>query len=1059
MNPPGETPQQPPLRIPPVRQGYRSATAGAARPRRPAPRPPVRKRAAAYMAPAFAPRARVRQESLGALPPPRAARPAPAPAGDDGAAAAAAWVRYVHVSGDPYWHNAATGESRWTEPKPAPPAPAPAALAPSARRPVDGGVGGNEPAKPAAAAAADSSSSDDDSSSDDEPAKPAAKAGAPPAPASASNRPVVPQPPQSPAAPAASPPPSPPKLRVDPTAAAAVAPIRAPAAADARPPLSGFMLFTKEMRPKVKAEEPDLNFGGLGKRLGELWRGLSDADKARWTRADPPPVVLAARPPSLPPAATAAELAAFGPTEGPRGKGPLAFPQELFGLVADNVDAALSSDLVAWSRDGERVVFLEPQAFAERVCPRVWKHNKWSSLTRQLNMYGFLRCGEVAGAAEPASYEHEAFKKGRPDLLAKVKRTPRERRRADADAPEAPAPKPRGKRPFYGNQYGMVEPAAVDHEAGAAALPEIGDAPTDVPMEAVQNEAFDNKPARLGGTHPPRNEDDDPRVFRPEADAACAAAFLKRGAGVKSDLAAVAAELAGDGTATFNGATMGRQGGGLDARATMGRVLRYYYATFKRSAAYPAAKTASQEDFEEGSSGVLGRGMRLRRKRAGDDDNADPINELRYAVKGGRSMRDCFERLDARTLRAVRNAANYALDARLDEAVTEKPPPRKRPRAEAVAPKPKTRPRYEPETPEQASRAALDALRGKLRDRGQAGRDLLAGWTASRERNVRHDGTSNGFSYVFTDPDGEAYISLSKAARAALHQGSGDTSDESEAEEAPAQDHRLLGVVFDYSVSGLGWCRGRVARVVKGGLLGIRYPDLPETIKTAPRALAAREVDAAFAARKPKGASYYVAPQRQFATARRGSPGPKLEKLESFPCGGCDRAFTTLSGRSNHHRYCEAGRAFAAAEAAAHALGRSDDDDDGSDAAAASASPTPTPPEARDSPSLAPPRKFPCPDGCDRTFSHAPAAVQHGKTCKTKRLAAMKAAAAEEEEAPATAATAEEEAPTPAPFASPPDSTLSDAEARVLLLAEEPPPIPPSLGSPRQPTWWPNSSP
>jgi len=176
MNPPGETPQQPPLRIPPVRQGYRSATAGAARPRRPAPRPPVRKRAAAYMAPAFAPRARVRQESLGALPPPRAARPAPAPAGDDGAAAAAAWVRYVHVSGDPYWHNAATGESRWTEPKPAPPAPAPAALAPSARRPVDGGVGGNEPAKPAAAAAADSSSSDDDSSSDDEPAKPAAKA-------------------------------------------------------------------------------------------------------------------------------------------------------------------------------------------------------------------------------------------------------------------------------------------------------------------------------------------------------------------------------------------------------------------------------------------------------------------------------------------------------------------------------------------------------------------------------------------------------------------------------------------------------------------------------------------------------------------------------------------------------------------------------------------------------------------------------------------------------------------------------------------------------------------
>ena len=71
--------------------------------------------------------------------------------------------------------------------------------------------------------------------------------------------------------------------------------------------------------------------------------------------------------------------------------------------------------------------------------------------------------------------------------------------------------------------------------------------------------------------------------------------------------------------------------------------------------------------------------------------------------------------------------------------------------------------RYEPETPEQASRAALEALRSKLRDRGQAGRDVLAGWTATRERSMRQDGTSNGFLYQFTDPDGEAFISLSAA--------------------------------------------------------------------------------------------------------------------------------------------------------------------------------------------------------------------------------------------------------------------------------------------------------
>ena len=86
--------QQPPLQIPPVRQGY------GRRPAHRSPPPPVRKRAAAYMAPARA-APRVRQDSLTTLPPPAAAAP-PAPAKD-------AWVRYVHVSGDAYWHNAATG--------------------------------------------------------------------------------------------------------------------------------------------------------------------------------------------------------------------------------------------------------------------------------------------------------------------------------------------------------------------------------------------------------------------------------------------------------------------------------------------------------------------------------------------------------------------------------------------------------------------------------------------------------------------------------------------------------------------------------------------------------------------------------------------------------------------------------------------------------------------------------------------------------------------------------------------------------------------------------------
>ena len=49
-------------------------------------------------------------------------------------------------------------------------------------------------------------------------------------------------------------------------------------------PLSGFLLFSREMRPKVRADDPGISFADMSKRLGELWRGLSDAEKARYSR-------------------------------------------------------------------------------------------------------------------------------------------------------------------------------------------------------------------------------------------------------------------------------------------------------------------------------------------------------------------------------------------------------------------------------------------------------------------------------------------------------------------------------------------------------------------------------------------------------------------------------------------------------------------------------------------------------------------------------------------------------------------------------------------------------
>ena len=48
--------------------------------------------------------------------------------------------------------------------------------------------------------------------------------------------------------------------------------------------LSPYMKFAQEARKKVIAEQPELKSDiiKVGKRIGEMWRGLSDEDKAKY---------------------------------------------------------------------------------------------------------------------------------------------------------------------------------------------------------------------------------------------------------------------------------------------------------------------------------------------------------------------------------------------------------------------------------------------------------------------------------------------------------------------------------------------------------------------------------------------------------------------------------------------------------------------------------------------------------------------------------------------------------------------------------------------------------
>lgn len=50
-------------------------------------------------------------------------------------------------------------------------------------------------------------------------------------------------------------------------------------------PLSAFFLFSNEKRLAVKAENAEFSIGEIGKKLGEMWRGMSDASKVPFEEA------------------------------------------------------------------------------------------------------------------------------------------------------------------------------------------------------------------------------------------------------------------------------------------------------------------------------------------------------------------------------------------------------------------------------------------------------------------------------------------------------------------------------------------------------------------------------------------------------------------------------------------------------------------------------------------------------------------------------------------------------------------------------------------------------
>ena len=76
-----------------------------------------------------------------------------------------------------------------------------------------------------------------------------------------------------------------------------------------------------------------------------------------------------------------------------------------------------NSDVIAWTESGKAFNILQPKQFTATILPEFFKSAKYSSFTRKLHRWGFMRHyrGSEAGA-----FFHKHFRRGRMDLVEKM---------------------------------------------------------------------------------------------------------------------------------------------------------------------------------------------------------------------------------------------------------------------------------------------------------------------------------------------------------------------------------------------------------------------------------------------------------------------------------------------------------------------------------------------------------------------------------------------------------------------------------------------------------------
>jgi hypothetical protein len=95
------------------------------------------------------------------------------------------------------------------------------------------------------------------------------------------------------------------------------------------------------------------------------------------------------------------------------------FPEILYRLLED-ADRDGTSIIVGWLPHGRGFRVHNKKRFEQEVLPKYFLgQTKWSSFSRQLNLYGYLR---ITSGPDYGAYYHELFLRTRPDLHSFMRR-------------------------------------------------------------------------------------------------------------------------------------------------------------------------------------------------------------------------------------------------------------------------------------------------------------------------------------------------------------------------------------------------------------------------------------------------------------------------------------------------------------------------------------------------------------------------------------------------------------------------------------------------------------